>query len=62
MLAAATDGEAHDQLAQLLDFSGQINESKFDSYNILMNYLIDESSAAYELSIGTDSKIRFSVK
>jgi len=51
MLAAATDGEAHEQLAQLLDFSGQKNESKFDSYNILMNYLIDESNAAYKLTI-----------
>jgi serpin B len=51
MLAAGTSGEANDELLQLLNIPSSDSTEKFRSYKLLMNYLLEERQASYELSI-----------
>lgn len=51
MLAAGTSGDANAELLELLNIPSSDSTEKFRSYKLLMNYLLEESQAAYELSI-----------
>ena len=54
LLAAATDGEAREEVGQLLAFSADDPEP-YLSYTYLTDFLLDQNEKSYLLNIGMDA-------
>lgn len=50
MLAAATSGDAQDEVLQLLNISKD-SDAPFESYKVLINYLLDQNEKSYMLNL-----------
>ena len=56
MLAAATSGDAQDEVLQLLNISKD-SDAPFESYKVLINYLLDQNEKSYMLNLGRGTAI-----